>query len=209
METRVVRSARARNVAVIALLGHVGGAVLLGGVLLPYLGLPAVFVLGSLLGWVGIALGVSVLLLGAPADVAGEAPARRPWLAIGGGVVASVVVTTVSLAATAQRGFLDASPCEGPHLLLGTADTLIPAQYTCVYSDGVVALVNPIVLALISFLALAGAAAIAYGLWALRSAPGETRARWFAVPVALFLAVDGVLGAVALVAPAALAVFPS
>jgi hypothetical protein len=209
MESRVVQSARARNFAVIALVAHVGGAVLLGGAAFPYLGLPAVFVLGSLLGWVGIALGVSVLLLGAPADAAGEAPARRPWLAIGGGVVASVAVTTVSLAATAQRGFLDASPCEGPRLLFGTADTLIPAQYTCVYGDGVVALVNPLVLALISFLALAGAAAIAYGLWSLRSAHDETRARWIAAPVALFLAVDGVLGAVALVAPAALAAIPS
>jgi len=219
MTTRAHGGARSRNFAVFALFGHVGGAALLGLaclILFPPLALLAAFGGGALAGWLGIALGALVLSDGDVRAADSALPPRRPWIMIAAGAVASVVVCTASLVLISRGGFLDGSPCQelggGRAMHMSTVVTVLPAQYTCVYSDGVLALVSPAALATLTLIALAGAAAIAYALWALRADAAESHTRYLAVPVAAFLALYGVLGVVALLVPAVAATpaaFPS
>jgi hypothetical protein len=230
MKTRARYGSGPRNLAVFALFSHVGGAVvvgLLGALAAPYFALVGSFTGAAAAGWLGVLLGAIVLAASRttandPAGADSSAgrsgpreplPAVGPWLAIATGALASTVVASVTLVAHNQGGFLE-SPCQelsgglGAHR--GTIDTIIPAQYTCLYSGGVLPLVPPVVLALLSIVALAGAAAIAWGLWALRPRDAddgpETRIDTvlvvLATAVCVFLALDGVLGAVALLAPA-------
>jgi hypothetical protein len=199
-----------RNFAVFALVGHVGGAVAFG--------LAAALFAWSLAFWAamgGAALGgafgvlFGLLLLRVEdqrADAAARVapPPRRPWAAIGAGVVASVVVSWVSFSTTFGRsGFLEGSPCQelsagrGPHI--GTVQTLIPLQYTCVYSGGTFATAAA-ELVVVTTLALLGAVAIGWGLWRLASvrSASDTLIRALAGFVAAFLATVCVAGVGAL-----------
>jgi len=199
-----------RNFVVFALIGHLGGAAAFG--------LAAALFAWSLTFWAalgGAALGggfgvfFGLLLLRAEetrADAAARValPPRRPWAAIGAGVVASVVVSWVSFSTTFSRsGFLEGSPCQelsgdrGLHI--GTVQTLIPLQYTCVYSGGQFATAAA-ELAAVTTLALLGAVAIGWGLWRLaRVRPGsDTLLRALAGVVAGFLATVCVAGVGAL-----------
>lgn len=211
MKTRGIYISGARNFAVLTLFGHVGGAVLvgaLGALAAPYFALLGALFGAAALGWMGVALGLVLLPFGRPAHGdAVEAPSR-PWLAIAAGAAASTVVASVTLVAHNQGGMLDESPCpivvDGLGAHRGTIDTLIPAQYTCLYPGGALPLVPPATLAALVVLALAGAAALVWGLWRLRAAGHRPDAVVvvLAGAVAFFLAVDGVLGVVALAAPA-------
>lgn len=230
MKTRARYGSGPRNLAVFVLFGHVGGAVavgLLGALAAPYFALVGALS-GAAAGWLGLLLGAIVLAASRTTTVAEVAdtasdgwsesgdpiPAIRPWLAIATGASASTVVASVTLVAQNQGGFLDGSPCQehsgGLGVHSGTIDTLIPAQYTCLYTGGVLPLVPPLVLALLSIVALLGAAAIGWGLWALRPRDTDegpecridTVLVVLATAVGIFLAIDGVLGAVALLAPA-------
>jgi len=216
MKTRAKYGSGPRNLAAISLLGHVGGAALLGLICLMALYPLAIwgaFAGGALGGAAGAGIGLLVLVDERPRG--DHKPPMRPWLAILAGALASVLVTGVSLALEFDKtGFLDGSPCQelsggrGPHM--ETVQTLIPVQYTCLYSGGVLPLIPPVVLAVLSIVALIGAASIAWGLWALRPRETddgpETRIDTvlvvLAVVVGIFLVVDGVLGASALLAPA-------
>lgn len=201
-----------RNFAAIAMSGHVGGAALLG--------LPALFSSGpsavgaafcgaAFGGGLGVFLGLVVLSSedGFADDSNRTAlPPRLPWAAIGVGVAASVVICWQSFVGNFMRGgFLEGSPCRewagdsGRHLR--TIETLVPAQYTCVFSDGELALVEPSMLLALTLLALVGAAAIVWGL--VRLHRGRFDDDWvlrrLAAAVAVFLVVDAVAGAIVLV----------
>jgi len=212
MKTREIYISGARNFAVVALFGHVGGAVLvgaLGALAAPYFALLGALFGAAALGGTGVALGLVLLPFGRPAPGEDDpAVSNRPWFAIAAGAVASTVVATVTLVAHSQGGFLDGSPCpivvDGLGAHSGTIDTLIPAQFTCLYPGGALPLVPPPTLAALALLALAGAAALLWGLWRLRRAGQrpDTVIVVLACAVAFFLAVDGVLGAIALAAPA-------
>jgi len=198
-----------RNLAVFALIGHVGGGVLFGlaGALLAGpVALWGAFGGAALGGALGVFSGLLVLRaeflqMDAAARVA--LPPRRPWIAIGVGVVASVVVTWVSFATSFNRsGFLDGSPCQelsagrGPHI--DTVQTLVPLQYTCVYSGGTLA-TAAVELAVLTPLAFIGAVAIGWGLWRMAGAgSADIVARVMAGVVAIFLVAVGVAGAGAL-----------
>jgi hypothetical protein len=210
MTTRPRRVFVPRNVVAFALVGHVGGALAFG--------LAGALFAWSLAFWAamgGAALGgafgvLSGLLLLRVEDQRADAaarvalPPRRPWAAIGAGVVASVVVSWVSFSTTFGRsGFLEGSPCQelssgrGPHI--GTVQTLVPLQYTCVYSGGTLATAAA-ELAVVTTLALLGTVAIGWGLWRLaRARPAsDTVFRVLAGVVAVFLATVGVAGVGAL-----------
>jgi len=215
MKTRAKHRTGLRNLVAIVLLGHVGGAALLGliclGALWP-LGVWGAFVGGALGGAAGAAIGLLVLFDARPLGDGREEPPLRPWLAILAGTLSSVSVTVVSLTLYSNKtGFLDGSPCQdlsggrGPHM--GTVQTLLPLQYTCVFPDSTLLLVSSAMLATLSIVALASAAAIVWGLWALRGPEHRPHAVVVALAaaVAAFLAVDGVLGMVALVAPVGIA----
>ena len=212
MTTRAGRRTGVRNLAAITLLGHAGGAALLGAVCLVAvwpLATWGAFAGGALGGAAGAAIGLVVLVDARPLGGVAEEPPLRPWLAVLAGTLASMLVTLVSVWVEFFRtGFLDGSPCQelsggrGPHT--GTVQTLVPLQYTCLFPDSTLLLVPPTMLAALSILALAGAAAIVWGMWRLRG-PAQRPATVLVVlaaAVALYLAVDGVLGVVALLAPA-------
>ena len=159
-----------RNFVVFALVGHLGGAVAFGlaGALFAWsLAFWAAMGGAALGGAFGVFSGLLLLRVDdqrADATARAAMPPRRPWAAIGVGVVASVVVSWVSFSTTFTRsGFLEGSPCQelsagrGPHI--GTEQTLIPLQYTCVYSGGQLA-TSAAELAVVTALALLGAVAI-------------------------------------------------
>ena len=125
------------------------------------------------------------------------------WAALVGAVSGVVVIAISVWVNFTTSGFLDGSPCEFSQRI----ETLIPLQYTCLDRDGPVALVLPTTIVL-TVISLAGAVSMVWGLVALRKAnagiePGRTdkvvvSLAWV---VAAFLALDAVLGAVAVGRP--------
>ena len=206
-----------RNFAVIALFGHVGGAALFA--LIGAAGGGAVAVWGAFGGAAfGGALGVFLGLVVSTTedDSVDDAdrpslPPRLPWTAIGGGIALSVAVCVISFVANFRHsGFLAGSPCpllsDGRGAHRATIETFLPAQYTCVYSDGALPLVDPPLLAALTVMALAGAVAIAWGQWRLRALPAggiDPVVRILTGAVAVFLAADAVAGVVVLAGPGA------
>jgi hypothetical protein len=189
-----------RNLALSALAGHVGGAVLFGFAGLAwgaYFAQWTVFLGASFAGAVAAAIGTSLMRVDEMdlRDIAHTPPAR-PWAAIALGTLVSILVTSASFAiSTRISGIFEGSPCFGDRV-----DTMMPLQYTCLNASGPVALVRPELIAL-TLLAFAGAAAIIWGQVALLRAHTATdglRAdplgRILGWGVAGFLALDGTLG---------------
>ena len=200
-----------RNFVVSALSGHLGGALvcgLAGALWAGSVALWGAFAGAAIGGVFGVLIGFAVLRDEEPrADATARVapPPRRPWAAIGVGVVASVVVTWTSVAIDFQRsGFLEGSPCQELPGALGmhirTIESLVPLQYTCVYSGGSLATVTFAQLAPLTLLAVFGSAAIVWGLWRLgaTASTSDTVVRVLAGVVAVFLSIVGVAGVVAL-----------
>jgi hypothetical protein len=203
-----------QNLAVFTLFGQAGGVVLFGvpGALFS---LQGAFIDGYFAQWsaligaafgggIGVMIGL-ILLRVDRADVAAHAHRRElgAWWMIAVGAVSSAVVATVSVWVNFTVGdFFDGSPCFSDRI-----ETLVPLQYTCLGADGPVALVLPQTIWL-TLIALAGAAGMVLGLVSLRKAttgkepaPIDTIVVVLGWATAAFLAIDAVLGALAVAKP--------
>jgi len=197
-----------RTLALYTLFGTVGGALVLllpGHFLLGSFALWAVFAGAAFGGGIGVLIGAILLRVDITDDpVDTRRPPHLPWTMIAVGGLTSVVVTAISVIVNFQTsGFLDGSPCFGQR-----TETLVPLQYTCLNADGAVALVLPATI-VVTLLSLCGAAAMIWGLVVLRRAAVgadlgrlDMVGRNLARAVALFLALDGVLGLAAVIGEA-------
>lgn len=186
-----------RNLALPTICGHVGGALVFGvpaAALGPQFALWMAFAGAAFGGATGAFVGFALLRVGI-ADVAADAlrqPAL-PWWAIAAGTVVSVMVTAITFVVNFQTsGFLDGSPCFSQRI-----ETLIPLQYTCLDAGGAEPLVLPATVVL-TVLSLVGAVLVVSGMIPLVRRVGLDggRVALLAAPVAAFLGVDAVLGAV-------------